>query len=824
MAPRIALSKNKRPSRKERLSFVVRELALFDLFRLGGAIICSASMGISVLWGGVTAFLIFSGHTIGEMLGLVFIAIIHSWTGVFRPIERTSSLLSKTTTHFFSFLFFCCSHPFRRFRIQGGARNYTRSLFSLRLSGNRETPPMQRRQTIVSPRHSRKKESTEIYFELPRNWHRRIAAFFVIACILVLPFHLANIGSALAGIHDKLRDTTHSALARFQNGAQEIQQLNTVGASDDFSSAFEEFSQAQQMIGTIQRSVRLLVSAIPFEGRKLHDGEELIAAGKELSEAGLLLSQGVVAVNTSTGSTKGSQTLYAALVSAQDALKRTEPLILSAYSRMKAISANSLPGEYRAEFEKGRSNLERVSSLLPQADTLIGTLLSILGKDEKRHYLLVLQNNTELRPTGGFIGTFSRMDVNRGAILSLSTPGGGSYDLQGALTQHVIAPQPLHIVNSTWEFQDANWYPDFPTSARKLLWFYDHAGQSSVDGVIALNASFAQHLIEFTGPIALPAYGKVITKDNFIEETQKAVEIDYDRSKNTPKQFLADLLLVMMQRISSLESADSQKLASIFIDGARDKEIQLYMKDAEEQATLSQYDLTGEVKQTTADYLMIVDANVGGWKSDAVIASSVDHSIQLNADGTLNTTLTITRHHGGTPGNHFYGQKNINYMRVYVPEGSTLLTAQGFTPPDPKTFKPVPPFYSEDTDVIALEGVHTTDVRSGTDIHTEHNKTVFGNWIQTLPGATSTVQLTYKLPFTKKDLTRAKNAQTWYPLLVQRQSGSTIHSYSLSISSPLGSASKILYPKESVDFTQNEHFNRSPFIRDFAVGVVFKEL
>ena len=89
-------------------------------------------------------------------------------------------------------------------------------------------------------------------------------------------------------------------------------------------------------------------------------------------------------------------------------------------------------------------------------------------------------------------------------------PPGGVYDLQGNLEVLLSSPEPLHILNANWQMQDANWFFDFPTSAKKLMWFYEKSGGPTVDGVIAINSNILPKLLAITGPIELSEFNLTI--------------------------------------------------------------------------------------------------------------------------------------------------------------------------------------------------------------------------------------------------------------------------------------------------------------------------
>ncbi len=480
-----------------------------------------------------------------------------------------------------------------------------------------------------------------------------------------------------------------------------------------------------------------------------------------------------------------------------------------------------MPVKYRSKFIESKTSLKKLSKNINEASSLISTIKDVLGGTYQKRYLVVLQNNGELRPTGGFIGTFSLVDINRGEIKKIETPGGGSYDLQGSLREQVISPYALHLINPAWQFQDANWFPDFPASVRKLMWFYEKSGGPTVDGVIAINASIASDLLALVGPIDMPEYGKIITSKNFLLETQKAVELDYDKTKNKPKQFLADLFPKLLEKLMALKFENSTDLARIFVDAAINRDVQVYLTDSESQRALSSYGLSGELQSTSLDYLMVVDSSVAGGKSDAAIEESIKHAIHVRENGQIEATVSVTKDHKGDPKNPFYGAKNIDYIRFYVPKGSTLISAHGFSMPDATLFKSPPPFYQEDKDLRTIEGRMTLDKATHTYINDEFGKTVFAHWIQANAGEKTTASLSYVLPFTIADLQKSSNHEYLYTLYVQEQSGRKLKNYTLDMTTAKSHTFLWTSPEATMG-SNHSHWSVSDKRADSLFSTIFK--
>ncbi|MBU4453191.1 DUF4012 domain-containing protein, partial [Patescibacteria group bacterium] len=457
------------------------------------------------------------------------------------------------------------------------------------------------------------------------------------------------------------------------------------------------------------------------------------------------------------------------------------------------------------------------------------------GNQEKMRYLLVFQNNTELRATGGFIGSFAQIDVLDGEITNIDIPGGGSYDVQGQLSEFVAPPQPLSLLNDRWEFHDANWFPDFPSSAQKLIWFYQKAGGPTVDGVIAINATLMPQLLEITGPIAMPEYGRTITSENFLFETQKIVEYEYasyqddgDREQDAPKQFIGDLAPKVLEILKQADPETLLKVIDLLSASLTQKDVLMYMEDNQLQSDIETLNWSGSLKNTQGDYLMVVDSNLGGGKTDTVIKQGVNLDVEIQEDGSIINTVTITKEHTGMSSALFEGVNNVDYVRLYVPEGSEFIQANGFEIPDESLFEQADTPLSSDTDMLLWTANFAKDPISQTDIWDEQGKTVFGNWIQTKPGETEVATFTYKLPwkFEQTNDSIFQKAKSYiglknlneYSIFIQKQPGVVTRTTTIRVFNATNQ--KVIWTSQNDLFSSGTEFNND---QDRVLSALFEQ-
>ncbi|MDO8584008.1 MAG: hypothetical protein Q7R83_02400, partial [bacterium] len=260
---------------------------------------------------------------------------------------------------------------------------------------------------------------------------------------------------------------------------------------------------------------------------------------------------------------------------------------------------------------------------------------------------------------------------------------------------------------------------------------------------------------------------------------QKAVELEYDKEENKPKKFIGDLMPKMLEKMKAGSQEDWLKYLQLATGALETKEIQLFATRADEEAMIERYGWTGQLKQVGGDVLSIVEANIGGQKTDAVIDETVDHAVKIQDDGSVFDTVTITRKHNGQRGELFRGANNVSYLRVYVPQGSELLSASGFMTPTSSLFQALNPDNPTDADIQRLiQDKGAARMQPEVTVSNEFGRTAFGGWVQVGPGKEAVTTFTYRLPFTVGELakqslsgTDLKPNRAVYTLLLTSQSG-----------------------------------------------------
>lgn len=626
-------------------------------------------------------------------------------------------------------------------------------------------------------------------------WRKNILAFVIVCLILVLPFGAYTHLLRLKATEGTVLGVAAAAYEYLQEAQTATQALDFGRAQENFKKAGENFEAAQNEIDGLNFLIEGIIKTAP----KGAAAEKILEAGRAMSEAGAYLTGGLGMLALKNNSLAEIETNEDGMLEISN--KENDPVVLGAMNlglaekleileknfalaypkiilarkNLEAVDPNILPEENLDNFLAAKRKVIGLEMLAKKLVSFMAIINELLAIDANKRFLVIFQNETELRPTGGFLGSLALLDIKNGEIKQIEIPGGGPYDLRGSLVKRVAPPEPLRLINDQWQIQDANWFPDFLESAKKIAWFYENSGGATVDGVIAITSGLIPNLLEITGPIEMPEYGKVIDKDNFYLETQLAVEVEYDKEENKPKKFIADLTPKILDKIIKIPSDKLINLLGAIDLGLAQKQVMFYFADVGAQAEAEKNNWAGRIRETgeNDDYLMVVNTNIAGGKTDGVINEKIVHETEIADDGQIFDTVTIIRRHDGGPGDFFANQRNADYLRVYAPAGSTLLEAKGFMPRDKADYKELAADLEEDEDLARIENNVLVDDKSGTRITNEFGKTVFGNWILVDPGQTVICKFKYRLPWRVSfALVNGEPKENLYALLIQKQAGS----------------------------------------------------
>lgn len=608
---------------------------------------------------------------------------------------------------------------------------------------------------------------------------RPLAIFIVLSLVIVLPANVRAMFHQQSSLERDVLGASQQGFDHLNAATALVQQYKFSEAEQEFTQARKQFEQAEQRVNSINSAARALAPYIPGKGKQFSSGTQLITAGAEISAAGEQISAAMAVIQTADLSTalngeNSDAGLTDLLLVAHSGLSDASTHITAAHTALAKVDSNAVPEDKQTAVTKAQQLIPQAEQGVNEGVEIVELMLELLGHEKTQRHLVLFGNNREIRPcAGGFIGSIGVFDVSKGNVSTVDIPGGGIYDLAGQTRTKVVAPQPLQLINPHWNVQDANWFPHYPECAQKIEKFLDDNNDNfSVDVVSSITPDVVSQILEITGPIDLrDKYGLVINADNFYDVVQNLAEQKYDENPES-KQIIADMTPLLFKKIFDAAGKPDtlMQLLTVLKTALDHKDITVYANDSHVQELISHRNWAGELMSTDRGYLHINVANIGGGKTSTLIDNTADIHTRINEDGSITERVTFTMVHKGPQEHEYFGLDNFSFVRFYIPEGSEVLSAEGFTEPSNQLFKNPESDYVQDEDLQRISGNISLNPQTHVYTNTEFDKQVVGGWMITERGKSSRVTIEYTLPM-KLHIGGVWNATDHYSLLIQKQSG-----------------------------------------------------
>ena len=514
-----------------------------------------------------------------------------------------------------------------------------------------------------------------------------------------------------------------------------------------------------------------MARSLPGVGEQLLAAEALIAAADSLVEAGelgLTLADRIVDVrerNEADASIAVIPELVEIMATSTDQVSRMGALVAAAKLDLERVPDNAIAPLDEVRVLMARP-LADYGATLESFDRIDDVLPAILGWGGQKDYLVLAQNPAELRATGGYNGTIGRIDLLDGAIARLDFIDAHSPGRAPGLP-FIVAPEPLvdHLLGveppQSWRIPDANWWADFPASARQAIELYEiETGSDGIDGVIALNTFALDRLLEVTGPIDLNEFGVTVRPGEVTLELLAATREGSDR-----KAILGALGTEVMRRLLNLPPDRWLPLLRAVEDiGREDMMLAWFVDDAAQELAI-EADWDGQVLQGPGDYQYVVESNMAPTsKYNLVVQRSRSVQVALDENGDSFSSVKLEwQNDADRPGEPYESLRRFStnmdgeygaYVRLLVPQGSELLAANG---------------------------MGAEEVSSVERIEEEAGRTVFANYLLIPPGP---ARLTYVWTTPGAAL---ETTNGWeYLLTLQRQPGAGPEEVAVRVDLPAG--------------------------------------
>jgi hypothetical protein len=577
-----------------------------------------------------------------------------------------------------------------------------------------------------------------------------------------------------------------------------VQSIVAAAQSQNLPQIKSELQNTKVSLSNLQGSYKSVawMKFIPFLGTYVSDGEHALNAATYGMEAAEIL---VVTVEPyadiigfapdgqdepESGQETTQDRLDFVIKTIPDIIPKADELSLKVaaiQNEVEQIDPDRYPEtfagrELRSKIQRGKELVDLTAQLVTNGKPLLEVAPYLMGTKGPRTYLILFQNDKELRPTGGFMTAYAIATVEKGKFEPVASSDIYNLDAKYFATQRASSPiitylKGPYLISKNYRLRDLNWSPDFAESMDLFVKEIEKVGIRDIDGIIAVDTQLLVNLLDVIGPIGVSGFGnfsnEIISECNcpqVIYELESFADIEGPIvwSQDEPGKIIfappnidnrKKIIGPLMNSIlANALGQPKDKLPALFAAAFKsltEKHVLFYMLDDEAQKGVESFGIAGRIKDYEGDYLHINDANLGGRKSNLYVTQEVVQAIEIAKDGTVEKTVTITYKNP----EKYDGWLNSvlpNWVRIYVPKESEL---------------------------IAFEGVEDKE-----EPYEELGKTVFAGFFELRPQGVSRVTVKYRLPF--------KVDGDEYKLLIQKQPGTDAPLYSINIrkqaSGPVG--------------------------------------
>lgn len=550
-----------------------------------------------------------------------------------------------------------------------------------------------------------------------------------------------------------------SHVAPLTKSAKELKYVFSLNDMDQVEAKFDEFSKKYDSFEKDARGLYWL-SFIPYVSdfkNGVEAGHYSIAAGKDSITAIAPYADliGFKKGNSSFSEKSADERLQTAVLTLDKVLGNIDTIsenIRQAELRIQNIDPNHYPESFgktkvRAQVQTIKDQFSGVASLFVDAKPLLKQLPSMLGKDKEKTYLLLFQNNYERRATGGFLTSYAYFRIKDGKISVERSSD--IYSLDQSISSHPVAPREIltyHKGVSNFYIRDSNLSPDLPASIKLFESLYSRSGaQQEYNGVIMLDAKVLVDMLRIFGDTEVDGVTFSASEDKRCDCPQviytlfDIVDRPVNYVKTDRKGILGDLMFALLNKALGFSPSKYWgQLAETMFGNLEQKHILLYFKDKKLQAAAEQINFAGRIKNVESDYLHVNNVNFAGAKSNLYIDETIESVTTKTMSGELQREVTLTYKNPYPHSDCNLERGGLclnatlrNWLRVYVPKGSKLISFKG-----------------------SQKTVKTYD---------ELGKTVFEGFMTVNPNGKAEVTVTYTLPSTMK--------AGDYKLLIQKQPG-----------------------------------------------------
>lgn len=327
---------------------------------------------------------------------------------------------------------------------------------------------------------------------------------------------------------------------------------------------------------------------------------------------------------------------------------------------------------------KLKLEIKKISDYLLKANKFLPYLGDVLAKNTQKKYLLMFANNRELRPGGGFIGSFGIVNFKDYTLEDLQIYD--VYDADGQLSAHVEPPKAIreYLKQPHWFLRDSAFSPDFLENYAQAKFFLEkEMNQTNFSGAILLTTNTIENILEAFGEIYLPDFREKVNAHNFYLKAQTYSENNFVPGSLQKKSFLGSLSRQILLKIGD---TSLKNLALEIKKSLDEKQLVVYIDQSDLQEVIDSFYWSGrliqprclaQIDNCVVDFLFPIDANLGVNKANYYIYRSINLKTNIDQEGKINHVLDF-QFKNESQNNVFPGGRYQNYFQVYLPQNTLI--------------------------------------------------------------------------------------------------------------------------------------------------------
>ncbi|QDG64616.1 DUF4012 domain-containing protein [Pseudarthrobacter sp. NIBRBAC000502771] len=447
-----------------------------------------------------------------------------------------------------------------------------------------------------------------------------------------------------------VRENLESASKLISTVKQEVATGDSERAGQTVESVRAKTSAAR---AAVEDPIWTLASTVPLLGANLGAITEVARSADDVATLGmqpLVRVYGSLHWESLLPSRVGTD--LAPLESASSSVVSAARAVRLSENRLSKIDATGLVPQVAQPLTDVRNQLREVTSALEAAADVSQIAPDMLGAKGPRKYLLVIQNNSEARASGGIPGALAILAFDNGKLSLGTQSSAGEVGTMNPVLPVDPQQQQIYSARIGKYMQDVNLTPDFPTAATSAQSMWERKTGQHVDGVISVDPVLLSYILKATGPVAVngPELAAVkalgmpteLTEGNVVPTLLNYVYSKIEQPKLQDVYFAG----VAKEVFSALSEGkgEAKGILAGLTQGAEEGRLLVWSSTTTEQSVIAKYPVSGSISGPSVPPAQFgVYFNDGtGAKMDYYVKRTVQLVKECPADGYQQTKVRVS--------------------------------------------------------------------------------------------------------------------------------------------------------------------------------------